>query len=54
MSVRRTVFGSILVLLCVAALTVVLDRLPYRTVAWVVGVALLVANGLATVHVLGR
>jgi hypothetical protein len=54
MSVRRTVFGSILVLLCVSALTAVLDRRPYRTVAWVVGVVLLIANGLTTVHLLGR
>jgi hypothetical protein len=54
MSVRRAVFGSILVLLGVAALTAVLDRRPYRTVAWIVRVALLVANGLSTVHPLGR
>jgi hypothetical protein len=54
MSVRRTVFGSILVLLCISTLTTVLDRLQIRTVAWVVGVALLVANGLSTVYLLGR
>jgi hypothetical protein len=54
MNVRRTLFGAILVLVCVSLLTTVLDRLQYRTVAWVVGVVLLVANGLATVYLSGK